>query len=117
MHTWLQLLKENYPSYLQDIRISRTNYVRHQVYNWISQYRHGSIDFARLRKLFKLLSLKEKIGLISVLWDRRSLKRIYSTLRKWKASRIDIFYHNAKPLIGISTPEELYHSVIKKLKT
>ena len=114
MHTWLQLLKENYPSYLQDIRISRTNYVRHQVYNWISRYRHGSIDFAGLRELFKLLSLKDKIGLISVLWDGRSLKRVYSALRKWKATRIDVFFHNAKPLIGISTPEELYHSVIKK---
>ncbi|SVC97828.1 uncharacterized protein METZ01_LOCUS350682 [marine metagenome] len=117
MHSWLQLLKESHPSYLQDIFISRKNYVKHQVYHWISQYRHGSIDFAGLRNLFKLLSLKDKIGLISILWDRRSLKRVYSTLRKWKASRVDIFYHNSKPLIGISTPEELYHSVIKKLKT
>ena len=114
MHTWLQLLKENYPSYLQDIRISRTNYVRHQVYNWISRYRHGSIDFAGLRELFKLLSLKDKIGLISILWDRRSLKRIYSMLRKWRALKVDTFYHDSKPLIGISNPEELYHKVIHK---
>ena len=44
MYLWLQLLKDNHPSYLQDIRISRTNYVRHQVYNWISQYRQPTVE-------------------------------------------------------------------------
>ena len=114
MYLWLQLLKDSHPSYLQDICISRTNYVRHQVYHWISQYRHGSIDFARLLGLFKFLTLKDKIGLISILWDRRSLKRIYSMLRKWRALKVDTFYHDSKPLIGISNPEELYHKVIHK---
>ena len=114
MYLWLQLLKDSHPSYLQDICISRKNYVRHQVYHWISQYRHGSIDFSRLLGLFKFLTLKDKIGLFSILWDRRSLKRIYFMLRKWRALKVDTFYHDSKPLIGISNPEELYHKVIHK---
>ena len=32
MYVWLQLLKNNFPKYLDDVQISRNGYVRHQLH-------------------------------------------------------------------------------------
>ena len=114
MYLWLQLLKESHPNYLNDISISRTHYVKHQVYHWVSQYKHRSIDFHRLLGLFKLLTIKDMISLISIMWDLRSLKAIYSLLKKWKSLKVDTYYYGPKPLTEVSSSEELYHRVLCK---
>ena len=113
MYVWLQLLKENYPEYLHNIRISRVRYVKHQIHHWIAQYRHGTIDFLCLLKRFKLLPIKDWIGLVSILWDKRSLNALYFMLKKRSPSKVDTFYYGPKSLNGVFTSSDLYHKVIK----
>ena len=78
MYVWLQLLKNNFPNYLDGVQISRNGYVRHQLHYWISQYRHGSIDLKDLFHRLGLLTLKDKLGLISAIWDKRSILALYA---------------------------------------
>jgi len=112
MHVWLELLKESYPDSLEKINISRSNYVKHQVYFWISQYRLKVISFGSLLKLFRRLSFVDMIKLISVLWDKKSLQSMRMLITKRKLSAVDTFYYGPKPLKGINDAKELYDKVI-----
>ena len=112
MHVWLELLKESYPDSLEKINISRSNYVKHQVYFWISQYKLKVISFGSLLKLFMRLSFVDMIKLISVLWDKKSLQSMRMLIAKRKLSAVDTFYYGPKPLKGINDAKELYDKVI-----
>ena len=112
MHVWLELLKENYPESLEKINISRSNYVKHQVYFWISQYRLKVINFGSLLKLFRRLSFVDIIKLISVLWDKKSLQSMRMLITKRKLSAVETFYYGPKPLKDINDAKELYDKVI-----
>lgn len=101
MHVWLDLLKVNYPDYLGNIRISRSNYIRHQVFYWVSQYRHGSITLKNLIRLFSYLNIFDWMGVISAAWDIKSIKALISMMKVSKASKVDTFYYGPKPLEGI----------------
>ena len=114
MYVWLQLLKENYPNFLSDISISRNNYVKHQVHFWISQYRHRSINRKVLFHRIGLLTLKDKFGLISVLWHKRSLLALKSIFKRLKPSKVDTFYYGPKSLEGVLNAKDFYNKVIKK---
>ena len=112
MHVWLELLKESYPDSLEKINISRSNYVKHQVYFWISQYRLKVISFGSLLKLFRRLSFVDMIKLISVLWDKKSLQSMRMLITKRKLSAVETFYYGPKPLKGINDAKELCDKVI-----
>ena len=112
MHVWLELLKENYPESLEKINISRSNYVKHQVYFWISQYRLKVISFGSLLRLFRRLSFVDMIKLISVLWDKKSLQSMRMLITKRKLSAVETFYYGPKPLKGINDAKELCDKVI-----
>jgi len=114
MYVWLQLLKDNYPDYLGDVQISRNGYVRHQLHYWISQYRHGSIERKDLFHLLGLLTLKDKLGLISSIWDKRSILALYAMLKMRNPSKIDTFYYGPQQLKGVLTSSDLYNKVIRK---
>ena len=114
MYVWLQLLKDNYPDYLGDVQISRNGYVRHQLHYWISQYRHGSIERKDLFHLIGLLTLKDKLGLISAIWDKRSILALYAMLKMRNPSKIDTFYYGPQQVKGILTSSDLYNKVIRK---
>jgi glycosyltransferase involved in cell wall biosynthesis len=114
MYVWLQLLKDNYPDYLGNVQISRNGYVRHQLHYWISQYRHGSIERKDLFHLLGLLTLKDKLGLISAFWDKRSILALYAMFKKLNPSKIDTFYYGPQQVKGILTSSDLYNKVIKK---
>ena len=114
MYIWLQLLKDNYPDYLGGVQISRNGYVRHQLHYWISQYRHGSIERKDLFHLLGLLTLKDKLGLISAIWDKRSILALYAMLKMRNPSKIDTFYYGPQQLKGVLTSSDLYNKVIKK---
>ena len=114
MYIWLQLLKDNYPDDLGGVQISRNGYVRHQLHYWISQYRHGSIERKDLFHLLGLLTLKDKLGLISAIWDKRSILALYAMLKMPNPSKIDTFYYGPQQLKGILTSSDLYNKVIKK---
>lgn len=112
MHVWLELLKESYPDSLEKINISRSNYVKHQVYFWISQYRLKVISFGSLLKLFRRLSFVDMIKLISVLWDKKSLQSMRMLITKRKLSAVETFYYGPKPLKDINDAKELCDKVI-----
>jgi len=112
MHVWLELLKESYPDSLEKINISRSNYVKHQVYFWISQYRLKVITLGNLLKLLSHLNFVEKIHLVSVLWHKRSLQSMRMLITKRKPTVIDTFYYGSKPLKGVNDAKELYDKVI-----
>ena len=112
MHVWLELLKESYPDSLEKINISRSNYVKHQVYFWISQYRLKVISFGSLLKLFRRLSFVDMIKLISVLWDKKSLQSMRMLITNRKLSAVETFYYGPKPLKDINDAKELYDKVI-----
>ena len=114
MFIWLQLLKDNYPDYLGGVQISRNGYVRHQLHYWISQYRHGSIERKDLFHLIGLLTLKDKLGLISAIWDKRSILALYAMLKMRNPSKIDTFYYGPQQVKGILTSSDLYKKVISK---
>ena len=114
MYVWLQLLKDNYPDYLCGVQISRNGYVRHQLHYWISQYRHGSIERKDLFHRLGLLTLKDKLGLISAIWDKRSILALYAMFKTLNPSKIDTFYYGPQQLKGILTSSDLYNKVIKK---
>ena len=114
MYVWLQLLKDNYPDYLGGVQISRNGYVRHQLHYWISQYRHGSIERKDLFHLIGLLTLKDKLGLISAIWDKRSILALYAMFKKLNPSKIDTFYYGPQQVKGILTSSDLYNKVIRK---
>ena len=114
MHVWLELLKESYPDSLEKINISRSNYVKHQVYFWISQYKLKDITLGSLLKLLSHLNFVDKINLVSVLWDKRSLQSMHMLITKRKLTTIDAFYYGPKPLKGVNDAKELYDKVINK---
>ena len=114
MYVWLQLLKDNYPDYLCGVQISRNGYVRHQLHYWISQYRHGSIERKDLFHRLGLLTLKDKLGLISAIWDKRSILALYAMFKTLNPSKIDTFYYGPQQLKGILTSSDLYNKVIRK---
>jgi glycosyltransferase involved in cell wall biosynthesis len=114
MYVWLKLLKDNYPDYLGDVQISRNGYVRHQLHYWISQYRHGSLGRKDLFHLLGLLTLKDKLGLISAIWDKRSILALYAMLKIRNPSKIDTFYYGPQQLKGVLTSSDLYNKVVKK---
>ena len=114
MYVWLQLLKDNYPDYLGGVQISRNGYVRHQLHYWISQYRHGSIERKDLFHRLGLLTLKDKLGLISAIWDKRSILALYAMFKTLNPSKIDTFYYGPQQLKGILTSSDLYNKVIRK---
>ena len=112
MHVWLELLKESYPDSLEKINISRSNYVKHQVYFWISQYKLKVITLGSLVKLLSHLNLVDIINLVSVLWDKKSLQSMRMLITKRKLSAVDTFYYGPKPLKGINDAKELCDKVI-----
>ena len=114
MYVWLQLLKDNYPDDLGGVQISRNGYVRHQLHYWISQYRHGSIERKDLFHRLGLLTLKDKLGLISAIWDKRSILALYAMFKTLNPSKIDTFYYGPQQVKGILTSSDLYNKVIRK---
>ena len=114
MYVWLQLLKDNFPNYLGGVQISRNRYVRHQLHYWISQYRHGSIERKDLFHRLGLLTLKDKLGLISAIWDKRSILALYAMFKTLNPSKIDTFYYGPQQVKGILTSSDLYNKVIRK---
>ena len=112
MHVWLELLKESYPDSLEKINISRSNYVKHQVYFWISQYKLKVITLGSLLKLLSHLNFVDMINLVSVLWDKRSLQSMRMLITKRKLSAVETFYYGPKPLKGINDAKELCDKVI-----
>jgi len=98
MHVWLSLLKNSYRDKLKDIEISRSNYVRRQVYYWFMQYKLKMISLGDLRARLNKLSVGDWIGLLGVLIDRESWVRLLRIMKFRKSNNIQKILHDFIPL-------------------
>lgn len=84
MYLWLRQLKMNYPDRLGSIPISRSAYLRHQLFAWYMQLRFAGITrrqfFARCRRL----GVGDWARLSLTLFDRTSLARLRKLLARGK---------------------------------
>ena len=98
MHVWLNSLKANYQDRLKDVEISRSNYVRRQVYYWYMQYRFNTISFKELRERFYQLSFGDWIGLFGAIIDWESLMRLLRLIKSRKSSNLQKIMQGLSPL-------------------
>ena len=80
MHVWLDLLKQNYPELLKNVRIDRAGYVRRQFYAWYMQRKLGAITTGDLVRNLGLLSLPDWLGLAATAFDKDSWARLLRVL-------------------------------------
>jgi hypothetical protein len=101
MHVWLGLLKTNYQDKLKNIKISRTNYVRRQVYHWYLQFRSKSISFKEFNQRFHQLSPGDWIGLVGIVIDKESWVRFLRLVKSRRSSNIQKIMHGLSLLDNI----------------
>lgn len=80
MHVWLDLLKQNYPELLKNVRIDRAGYVRRQFYAWFMQRKLDAITTGDLVRNLGLLSLPDWLGLAATAFDKGSWARLLRVL-------------------------------------
>lgn len=103
MHIWLSLLKANYPEKLRKIRISRSEYVRHQVYSWFMQCGSGALSWRNLAERFLVLTICDWYCLSLTIFDKRSWRRFAGIFTGNKRSaRIQKLWPGAVALDSIS---------------
>ena len=88
MYIWLELLKIKYHDKLRSIKISRSNYVRRQVYHWYIQYKSKGISSKELKKRLCALSLTDSLGLCLFFFDRESWLRFWRMFLPRKSNKI-----------------------------
>lgn len=66
----LQVVKEAFPEELDDLAISRSDYVWQQAYSWYVQYRLGSLGKAGLAARIRLLSASDLLSLAQMFAKR-----------------------------------------------
>lgn len=106
MHMWLCLLKTNYKKRLENVHISRADYVRRQVYSWYIQYKLRSISVKEICSRFCKLSLGDWILLCSSVFDKASWQRLGLTVFTLKNNKVKRFWHQAHQLDNISNIKE-----------
>ena len=106
MHQWLFLLKINYAGLLKRIKISRSNYVRRQVYSWYLQYRSAAASRQDLLKWARLLSFADWFYLATIFLDKQSWQRLWLMFRVSKNNKVQNLWPGALPLDNISNIKE-----------
>lgn len=114
MIVWLLLLKSNYKERLRDVSISRSSYVRRQVYSWYIQCRSGAVSFKDLIGRFKMLSLHDWLYLLFVFVEKQSWRCLGSVFKVSKKYRIQSACKGALPLENISTIKEFAHWINRR---
>jgi len=113
MHVWLSLLKTNYQNKLKGIEISRSNYVRRQVYHWYMQYKFRAICLWDLRERLSKLSPGDWMGLFGVIIDRESWVRLLRMIKSRKSNNIQKILFGLSPLDNISSIKDFKNWVVK----
>lgn len=101
MHVWLDLLKNNYRDRLKGIEISRSNYVRRQVYHWYMQYKLKTISAGELKGMMRELSAGDWLSLFSSLIDGESWRRLLRMLASGKDNKMQKIWHGLCPLDNV----------------
>ncbi len=81
--TYLSLreLERDYGPELDGIRISRGDYVSHQVYNWFMRWRLGWLSGREFRRMLRLLGPRDWAGMTAALARRLSPRLVRDRLR------------------------------------
>ncbi|MDD5108744.1 MAG: glycosyltransferase family 2 protein [Candidatus Omnitrophica bacterium] len=107
MHIWLSLLKINHADLLKKIKISRCQYIRHQVYSWFAQYKSGILPLNDLGKRFLMLNMFDWCYLLFTVFDKKSWKHFLNRSSKGgKATQIQKIWPGAMFLEGVSNINE-----------
>lgn len=107
MYMWLELLKANYPDLLKKAKISRSRYVRHQVYSWFTQYRSGVLSLPDFNRRFLMLTISDWFYLMLTIFDKKSWGRFFSMFNgSRKIAKIQKLWLGAMPLEDISNINE-----------
>ncbi len=98
MHIWLDLLKNNYHDRLKGIKISRSNYVRRQVYHWYMQYKSKGISFRELKNRLRVLTPFDSLGLFLFIFDRESWVRLLRMVSLRKNNKVQKGWYGLVPV-------------------
>lgn len=102
MHVWLNLLQEHYPQQLAGIEVDRSGYVRRQAYAWYMQRKLGGLTTTGFLKQFRLLTLRDWLGLFASAFDGPSWRRLLRVLSTRRQSDVQAQWHGLKPLDKIT---------------
>jgi len=114
MHVWLNSLKIDYHDKLKGINISRSNYVRRQVYYWCRQYGSKVISFNDFAARIAKLSFIDWIRLFLSVADGESWKRIFRMLDISEKTDIQRTWGGLCPLNGVSNIKEFRAWIVGK---
>lgn len=106
MYVWLEKLKQNYPSQLAGVSISRTDYVRHQAFAWYQQLRSGSLTSRAFLALCRRLSARDWLGLSLSVFDGASRSRLSRMLGARTRDSVQAKWPGLKALGGVSDIRE-----------
>jgi hypothetical protein len=93
----LQHLKDDFPSQLAGVEISRDAYVAHQMLSWYLSARLRAIDRAEVVRRLRLLSARDWIGVIRELTRRMDLAKVRRYGRVDDSSAIASVWPNMNP--------------------
>ena len=113
MHVWLGLLKTHYSDELKDVRISRPNYVRRQVYHWYMQYKFKALPANEWVGRMRRLSLMDLLGLMGVIFDRESWVRLLRMVKSRNSTSVQKIFHGLSPLEDVLTINDFKNWLIQ----
>jgi glycosyltransferase involved in cell wall biosynthesis len=101
--TWLSLarLLDDFPDDLRGVRISRDQYVAHQVYSWYQRWRLGWLPARELRALLRRLPPRDWAALARGLSERMDFAMLRNRLRVDRAEPAREFMPGMRPLVDV----------------
>jgi glycosyltransferase involved in cell wall biosynthesis len=111
--TWLTLRKllDDFPDDLDGVKISRPNYVAHQVFSWYQRWRLGWLSRPQLGSLVKRLEPADYVALVRGLADRVDLQMLIRRLRVDDEEPAREFMPGMRPLPDVEDISELARMV------
>ncbi|MDQ3639908.1 MAG: glycosyltransferase family 2 protein [Actinomycetota bacterium] len=100
MYSWLLLLKRNFPAELQDVEVSRADYVARQLWDWYVQWRFGSLTARAVLDRLRLLSWQDWTGVLALAPDWEILQKVVRRGRL-RGDRVQHIWYGLKPLPGV----------------
>jgi glycosyltransferase involved in cell wall biosynthesis len=88
MHVWLEMLRRDFPSQLGDLPISRSDYVRRQIFAWYQQLQSGALSARDVLVLSRQLSLRDWGALAMTPFDQSSRVRVLKMVRGRGGDRV-----------------------------
>jgi glycosyltransferase involved in cell wall biosynthesis len=101
MVVWLEMLQRDYPRELASVQVSRSDYVRRQVFAWVQQFRAGALPPRVFLELCRRLSPQDWLGLSLTPFDRPSRDRLLTMVRGRSGDSVQARWPALRPLDGV----------------